>query len=174
MASYNKVILMGNLTRDPQLSYLPSNTPVCEFGLAVNRRWRGQDGESRESVCYVDCRIYRKSAETFNQYMSKGQPVLVEGHLDFQQWETSDGQKRSKHMVIVQNFQFLGGGRGDAGSGGGSRGGESYSGDRGSDRGGESYGGASRGEPPAAAERAAGPSPANDVPPPPADSEIPF
>ena len=100
--------------------------------------------------------------------MSKGRPVLVEGHLDFQQWETQEGQKRSKHMVIVQNFQFLGGGRGgDAGSGGG----ESYSGGRG----GESYGGASRGAPPAAAaERAAGPSPANDAPPPPADSEIPF
>ncbi len=171
MASYNKVILVGNLTRDPQLSYLPSNTPVCEFGLAVNRRWRGQDGESRESVCFVDCRIYRKAAETFNQYMSKGQPVLVEGHLDFQQWETSDGQKRSKHMVIVQNFQFLGGGRGgDGGSGGGGRGGESYSGDRG----GESYGGASRGAPPATAERAAGPSPANEAPPPPADTDIPF
>ena len=140
MASYNKVILMGNLTRDPQLSYLPSNTPVCEFGLAVNRRWRGQDGESRESVCYVDCRIYRKSAETFNQYMSKGKPVLVEGHLDFQQWETSDGQKRSKHMVIVQNFQFLGSGRGgDTDSGDGGRGGESY-GAR--SRGGESTGGA--------------------------------
>ena len=171
MASYNKVILVGNLTRDPQLSYLPSNTPVCEFGLAVNRRWRGQDGEQRESVCFVDCRIYRKAAETFNQYMSKGQAALVEGHLDFQQWETSDGQKRSKHMVIVQNFQFLGGGRGgDGGSGGGGRGGESYGGDRGR----ESYGGASRGEPPAAAERPASPSPVNDAPPPPADSEIPF
>ena len=162
MASYNKVILIGNLTRDPQLSYLPSNTPVCEFGLAVNRRWRGQDGEQRESVCFVDCRIYGKSAETFNQYMSKGQASLVEGHLDFQQWETSDGQKRSKHMVFVQSFQFLGGGRGgDGGSGGGSRGGESYGDNR-------------RDAAPEAAERPARPSPANDAPPPPADGDIPF
>ena len=114
MANFNKVILAGNLTRDPQLSYLPSQTPVVEFGLAVNRRWRGQNGEQREETCFVDCRCYGKQAETFNQYMSKGQPVLVEGRLQFDTWEGADGQKRSKHRVFVQNFQFLGAARGGA------------------------------------------------------------
>ena len=111
MANYNKVILVGNLTRDPQLSYLPSQTPVCEFGIAVNRRWRGANGEQRQETCFVDCRCYGKSAETFNQYMSKGQPVLVEGRLQFDTWQGQDGQKRSKHRIFVQNFQFLGGPR---------------------------------------------------------------
>ena len=108
MANFNKVILAGNLTRDPQLSYLPSQTPVVEFGLAVNRRWRGQNGQQREETCFIDCRCYGKQAETFNQYMSKGQPVLVEGRLQFDTWEGPDGQKRSKHRVFVQNYQFLG------------------------------------------------------------------
>jgi len=107
MAYYNKVILVGNLTRDPQLSYLPSQTPVVEFGLAVNRRWRGQNGEQREETCFVDCRCYGKQAETFNQYMSKGQTVLVEGRLQLDTWEGPDGSKRSKHRVFVQNFQFM-------------------------------------------------------------------
>ncbi len=112
MANYNKVILVGNLTRDPQLSYLPNQTPVCEFSLAVNRRWRGTDGEQREETCFIDCRCYGKQAETFNQYMSKGRPVLIEGRLQLDRWESQDGQKRSKHRISVQNFQFLGqGGR---------------------------------------------------------------
>ena len=111
MANYNKVILVGNLTRDPQLSYLPSQTPVCEFGIAVNRRWRGQNGEQREETCFVDCRTYGKQAETFNQYMSKGQPVLIEGRLQFDTWEGQDGTRRSKHRVFVERFQFLGGPR---------------------------------------------------------------
>jgi len=109
MANYNKVILAGNLTRDPQMSYLPSQTPVVEFGLAVNRRWRGQDGQQREDTCFVDCRVYGKQAEIFNQYMSKGRPVLIEGRLQFDQWEGKDGQKRSKHRVMVERFVFLGG-----------------------------------------------------------------
>ena len=90
MANYNKVILLGNLTRDPQLSYLPSQTPVCEFGLAVNRRWRGQDGQQKEDTCFIDCRCYGKQAETFNQYMNKGKPVLVEGRLQLDTWEGKD------------------------------------------------------------------------------------
>ena len=118
MASYNKVILVGNLTRDPEMSYLPTNqTPVTELGLAVNRRWRGQDGEQREEVCFVDCRAYGRSAETLNQYMRKGNPILIEGRLQFDQWEGKDGQRRSKHRVIVERFQFLGGGRSDGGGG---------------------------------------------------------
>ena len=118
MANFNKVILEGRLTRDPQLSYLPSNTPVCEFGMAINHKWRGQDGEMREDTCFVDLSIFGRSAETFNQYMSKGQPVLVEGRLKFDQWEGKDGQKRSRLRVYVDRFQFLGGpagGRGDVG-----------------------------------------------------------
>ncbi len=108
MASYNKVILMGNLTRDPKLTFLPSQTPVCEFGLAVNRSWRGQDGEKREETCFIDCRLFRKQAETFNQYMSKGKPVLIEGRLELDTWESQDGQKRSKHRVLVERFTFVG------------------------------------------------------------------
>ena len=108
MANYNKVILVGNLTRDPQLSYLPSNTPVCDAGLAVNRRWRGQDGQMQDETCVIDIRLYGQQAETFNQYMSKGRPVLVEGRLQFQQWTAQDGTKRSKHIVVVERFQFLG------------------------------------------------------------------
>lgn len=118
MASYNKVILMGNLTRDPQLSYLPSQTPVCEIGLAVNRRWRSQDGQQREDVCFIDCRSYGRQAEVLNQYMSKGRPILIEGRLQFDQWETQDGQKRSKHRVFIERFSFVGGQQGDGQSGG--------------------------------------------------------
>lgn len=118
MANYNKVILLGNLTRDPQLSYLPSQTPVCEFGLAVSRRWRGPTGEQREETCFIDCRCYGKQAETFNQYMTKGRPVLVEGRLEFNTWEGPDGQKRSKHRVNVMAFQFMDAAR-QGGAGGG-------------------------------------------------------
>ena len=108
MANYNKVILVGNLTRDPQLSYLPNQTPVVEFGLAVNRRWRGQDGQQREEVCFIDCRAYGKQAETIHQYLAKGKSVLLEGRLHFDTWEGKDGTKRSKHRVVVERFQFLG------------------------------------------------------------------
>lgn len=109
MANYNKVILAGNLTRDPQLSFLPSNTPVVEFGMAINRRWKSQTGEQREDVTYVDIRAFGRQAETLNQYMNKGKPILVEGQLRFDQWEGKDGQKRSKLYVVVDAFQFLGG-----------------------------------------------------------------
>lgn len=112
MANFNKVILAGNLTRDPQLSYLPSNTPVCEFGMAINRKWKSPDGEMRDETCFVDLRMFGRRAETFNQYMSKGRPVLVEGRLRFEQWEGKDGQKRSRLSVVVDNFQFLGGPQG--------------------------------------------------------------
>ncbi len=118
MANFNKVILAGNLTRDPQLSYLPSNTPVVEIGLAINRKWRGQDGEMREETCFIDCRAYAKQAETLNQYMSKGRPILVEGRLQFQQWTAKDGSKRSKHIVVVEQFQFLGSRQADEASAG--------------------------------------------------------
>ncbi len=109
MANYNKVILVGNLTRDPQMSYLPSQTPVTEFGLAINRRWKGKDGEQREETCFVDCKCYARQAEVLNQYMSKGRPILVEGRLRFSSWEDKTGQKRNKLRVVVERFQFLGG-----------------------------------------------------------------
>ena len=108
MADYNKVILVGNLTRDPQLSYLPNQTPVCEFGLASNRKWTDAQGQQRQEVCFIDCRVYARQAETFNKYMSKGRPVLVEGELQFDQWENQGGEKRSKHRIRVHRFVFLG------------------------------------------------------------------
>jgi len=121
MANFNKVFLMGNLTRDPQLSYLPSQRPVVEFGLAINRRWTGRDGEKKESTCFIDCRAFDKRAEVINQYLSKGRPVFIEGRLDFDTWTAQDGSKRSKHRVTVENFEFLGGGGGqNAGRTGGS------------------------------------------------------
>jgi single-strand DNA-binding protein len=123
MAGYNKVILLGNLTRDPQLRYLPSNTPVCEFGLAVNRRWRDRDGNMQDEVCFVDLSAFGRSAETINQYMSKGRMLMVDGRLKFDSWTAQDGSKRSKLRVVVENFQFVGGRGGDDGGGRPDRGG---------------------------------------------------
>jgi single-strand DNA-binding protein len=111
MASFNKVILMGNLTRDPQLRYLPSNTAVCDVGIAVNRRWRDKDGNMRDEVCYVDATAWARSAEMINQYLKKGQPILIEGRLKLDQWTGQDGQKRSKLGVVIENFKFVGGAR---------------------------------------------------------------
>ncbi len=108
MANFNKVFLMGNLTRDPQLSYLPSETAVVEFGLAVNRRWTGKDGTKKEETCFVDCRAFGRQAENINKYLSKGRALFVEGRLSFDSWTAQDGTKRSKHRVTVENFQFLG------------------------------------------------------------------
>lgn len=129
MANYNKVLLMGNLTRDPQLSYLPSETPVVDFGLAVNRKWKSRDGENRDETCFVDCRAFGRLAENINKYMHKGRPLFVEGRLTYDAWTAKDGSKRSKHRVTVENFQFLGGpttagGPGGAGGRTGQAGGE--------------------------------------------------
>ncbi|MHC4461756.1 MAG: single-stranded DNA-binding protein [Planctomycetota bacterium] len=112
MANFNKVLLMGNLTRDPQLSYLPSQTAVVEFGLAVNRRWKSREGEDRDETCFIDCRAFGKTAENINKYLSKGRPLFVEGRLTFDSWTAQDGTRRSKHRVTVENFQFLPGGSG--------------------------------------------------------------
>jgi single-strand DNA-binding protein len=119
MASFNRVILMGNLTRDPQLRYLPSNTAVCEFGLATNRKWRDKDGNMKEEVCFIDIEAFGRQAETINQYVTKGRPILIEGRLRLDSWTGQDGQKRSKHRVIVENFQFVGGREGAPTGGGG-------------------------------------------------------
>ncbi len=108
MANFNRVILLGNLTRDPQLRYLPNNTAVCEFGLAVNRRWRDADGNMREETCFVDVSAFGRQAETINQYMSKGRPILIEGRLKFDSWTAQDGSRRSKLSVVAERFQFVG------------------------------------------------------------------
>ncbi|MBI1926202.1 single-stranded DNA-binding protein [Candidatus Poribacteria bacterium] len=109
MASYNKVILMGNLTRDPELKYLPSGTAVAKLGLAVSRTYTDrQSGEKKEEVCFVDLEAWGKTAEAMNEYLSKGRPVLIEGHLRYRTWETDEGQKRSKHEVFVERFEFVG------------------------------------------------------------------
>jgi single-strand DNA-binding protein len=110
MAAYNKVLLIGNLTRDPQLTYTPNQTPVVEFGLATNRKWTGQDGSQREETCFVDCRSFGKQAETINKYLTKGRPVFVEGRLSYDSWTAQDGSKRSRLRVTVESFQFMGGG----------------------------------------------------------------
>ncbi|MEP0841810.1 MAG: single-stranded DNA-binding protein [Phycisphaerae bacterium] len=122
MASFNRVILAGNLTRDPELSYLPNGTPVCRFGLAVSRRFRDRDGNQKEEVCFVDVTAFERRAETINQYMSKGRPILIEGRLRYQQWTDKEGKNRSKLDVVVDNFTFLSSGQGGgAPSGGGQR-----------------------------------------------------
>jgi single-strand DNA-binding protein len=122
MANFNKVILAGNLTRDPQLRFLPSQTAVVDFGLAVNHKWRTPQGEDREEVLFIDCSAFGKMAETINKYCQKGKPILVEGRLKFETWDDKEsGGKRSKHKVVVDGFQFLGGR--DSGPGGGGGGG---------------------------------------------------
>lgn len=110
MASYNKVILMGNLTRDPELKYLPSGTAVARLGLAVNHTYTDrQTGERKEEVCFIDLDAFGRTAETMNEYLQKGRTVLIEGRLRYRTWETDDGQKRGKHDIFVERFQFVGG-----------------------------------------------------------------
>ena len=115
MASYNKVILLGNLTRDPQLSYTPNQTAVVDFGLATNRKWKGQDGTQRDETCFVDCRMFGRRAEVINQYCKKGNPLFVEGRLNYSSWESQDGTKKSKLRVTVDSFEFIGGGQNSGG-----------------------------------------------------------
>ena len=120
MANFNKVILVGNLTRDPQLRYLPSQMAVVDFGLAVNHKYRTKNGEDREEVLFIDCSCFGKGAEIINQYCQKGKQLLVEGRLKYDTWEDKQGGgKRSKHSVSVDNFQLMGGRDGGGGGGGG-------------------------------------------------------
>ncbi len=106
MASFNSVILLGNLTRDPEMRTTPNGTSVASFGLAVNRRYR-QGDETREEVCFVDIVCFGRQAETANEYLNKGNLVTIEGRLQWRSWETPEGQKRSKHEVIANNIQFM-------------------------------------------------------------------
>ncbi|MHC4549513.1 MAG: single-stranded DNA-binding protein [Planctomycetota bacterium] len=110
MANYNKVLLMGNLTRDPELRYLQSGTAVVNFGIATNRKYRNRTSQEMvEETTFVDVEGWGPQAETFNRYMSKGRPVFVEGRLRLDSWEGKDGQKRNKLRVVMENFQFVGG-----------------------------------------------------------------
>lgn len=106
MASFNQIVLVGNLTRDPKLSYLPSQTAVVEFGIAATSSWTGKDGVKKEDTLFIDCRAFAGQAETINKYLKKGNPVLVAGKLKYETWE-KDGNKRSKHTVTVEKCQFL-------------------------------------------------------------------
>lgn len=117
MASFNKVILVGNLTRDIEMRYTPKGTAIAKFGLAVNRVWRNEAGESKEEVTFIDIDAFGKQAETLAQYMRKGSPLLVEGRLRLDQWDDKQsGQKRSKLGVILEGFQFIGSPRQEGGS----------------------------------------------------------
>lgn len=111
MSSFNKVILMGNLTRDPETRVTPGGLTICKLGLAVNRTFSTQQGEKREEVTYIDCTAFGKQAEALGKWMTKGKPLMIEGRLKLEQWETNDGQKRSKLGVVVETFQFLGDGK---------------------------------------------------------------
>ena len=122
MASYNKVIIMGNLTRDVELRQTPGNQTVANIGLAVNRNFQTREGERREETTFVDCEAWGRQAEVMAQYLSKGRPVFIEGRLKFDQWQDQQGQNRSKLKVVVENFQFVGG-RGEGGGSGAPSGG---------------------------------------------------
>ncbi|MEM1331744.1 MAG: single-stranded DNA-binding protein [Planctomycetota bacterium] len=123
--SFNKVFLMGNLTRDVELRHTGGNQAVANLGIAVNRRYRTQAGENREEVTFVDCEAWGRTAEVMSQYLSKGRPVFIEGRLKLDQWEGRDGSKQSKLRVVVENFQFVDS-RGDGPSGGAGGGGGGY------------------------------------------------
>ena len=149
MASFNKVILAGNLTRDPEMKYTSKGTAVASFGLAVNRRWKSETGETREEVSFIDVDAFGKQAEVIAQYLKKGNPFLVEGRLKQDTWEDKNThQKQSKLKVVLEGFSFLGTGRAD---------------------------GAAPATPrPAAAPAAAAPAPAEAEAPEPEHDDVPF
>ena len=130
MNGFNKVILAGNLTRDPELRYTPSGTAIAKFGLAVNRKWKDQSGEMKEEVTFIDIDAFGKQAETIGNYLKKGRPILIEGRLKLDQWDDKQTQqKRSRLGVVLESFTFLDSGKGGDGGGDfGGGGGGSYSG----------------------------------------------
>ena len=110
MASLNKCMLIGNITRDPEIRVTPKGTAICQFGLAINRKFKSESGAETEEVTFVDCEAWGKTAETIAKYCAKGRPLFVEGRLKLDSWEDkTTGAKRSKMKVVVENFQFLGG-----------------------------------------------------------------
>ena len=155
-ASLNKVLLMGNLTRDPEVKYTPKGTAVCDLGIAINDSYKAQDGTIKETVTFVDVEVWGRTAENCKQYLTKGRPVFVEGQLRLDQWETPQGEKKSRLKVRADRVQFLGGGPGRSGGGGEQRSSSSGPGDSGR----------------TAAKPASAVS--EDAPPPPSDDDIPF
>src|SRR2546423_12906876 len=116
MANFNKVILAGNLTRDPEMRYTPKGTAIAKFGLAINHRWKNEAGESKEEVTFVDVEAWGRQGEVVAQYMKKGRPLLVEGRLKLDQWEDKNTkQKQSKLKVVLESFSFIDSNRGDSG-----------------------------------------------------------
>src|SRR5262245_8783553 len=162
MASFNRVILLGNLTRDVEVRYLQSGTAVADVGMAVNDRRKGQNGEWIEETTFVEVTLWGRTAEVAGEYLSKGSPLLVEGRLKYDSWE-KDGQKRSKLTVVCERMQMVGS-RGGGGGGGGGRG-QNQSDDDGGD-----YGDAPSAPPRGGGQRNAAPG----APPPPTKDEIPF
>ena len=152
MANFNKVMLMGNLTRDPEVRYTPKGTAVAEIGLAVNRIYSGENNEKREETTFVDVTLWGRTAEVAGEYLKKGRPVFIEGRLQLDSWEDKQsGQKRNKLRVVAEGMQLIG-----------SRGG----------------GGSGEGEEAASSSRSSGsrimPPPKNAPPAAPDDDEIPF
>ncbi|HUR47351.1 MAG TPA: single-stranded DNA-binding protein [Candidatus Saccharimonadales bacterium] len=159
MASFNKVILMGNLTRDPELRYTPKGMAIARFTLAVNRVWKTETGEQKEEVAFIDVDAWGRSGETIAQYLKKGRPLLVEGRLKQDTWEDKQtGKKQSKLMVTLESFKFVDSGqRAEGGPSGG-------------------FEGAPRRAttPVASAAAPAQPEPPADEPPMPSDDDVPF
>ncbi len=117
MANFNKVIVAGNMTRDPELRYTPNGKAIAKFALAVNRNWTTETGEKKEEVTFIDIDAFGRQAEVISQYMKKGRPLLVEGRLKLDQWDDKQtGQKRSRLGVVLESFSFLDGGRADGGA----------------------------------------------------------
>jgi len=154
MANFNKVILAGNLTRDPELRYTPKGMAIAKFGLAINRTWKSESGESKEEVTFVDIDAFGRTAENIGQYFKKGRPILIEGRLKLDQWDDKQsGQKRSRLGVVLETFQFLD----SKGGGGGGEGGVAE---------------APRSRPAPSAPKTE--SPDGEAPPPPEEDDVPF
>jgi single-strand DNA-binding protein len=151
MANFNKVILAGNLTRDPELRYTSKGMAIAKITLAINRTWRSEAGETKEEVTFVDVDAFGRTAENIGQYFKKGRPILVEGRLRYETWEDKQtNQKRSKLGVVLENFQFMDSNRGGEGAAETPK----------------------RSSPPSATKSE---SPADgDAPPPPEDDDVPF
>lgn len=113
MASLNKIFIIGNLTRDPELRYSGGGAAICKLGIAVNNKWTGADGNRHEEVTFFDCSAFKSNAENLAKYCTKGQSLFIEGRMTSREWETPDGQKRKAWEVKIQGFQFLGGGKGE-------------------------------------------------------------
>ena len=113
MASLNKVLLIGNLTRDPEVRMMSSGRPVCNFGLALNRNYKDAEGNKKEEVTFVDVECFGPRAEAVGRFFSKGRPIFVEGRLKLDQWETKEGDKRSAIRVVLDNFEFVDAGKSD-------------------------------------------------------------